>query len=147
MLRLDPSHEADEFLYDEAKKAVRDSQFRLPSEAEYEWIAREGDTVSFACNLDKRYPGTGFFSTLDLENAFGIRRLLSPQWVADAWHETYVAAPSDSRAWTEAGRAGGVLRGALELDPEDTFGVALCLAAYRHYDFADYITLRIARSL
>ncbi|MDC3957340.1 formylglycine-generating enzyme family protein [Polyangium jinanense] len=76
--------------------------FRLLSEAEWEWIAREGGARSWL-----REPPTSISLALDPArdpsphpNAFGVDLLQAGlEFVADAWHEGYAGAPADAIAW------------------------------------------------
>ena len=80
--------------------AIAAHGFRLPSEAEWEWVAREGGARSWIVAAAGKH---GF--ELDRgdapPNAWGISRLKSHhgEIVADGWHPTYDGAPVDSRAW------------------------------------------------
>ncbi|MDI1432373.1 formylglycine-generating enzyme family protein [Polyangium sorediatum] len=76
--------------------------FRLLSEAEWEWIAREGGARAWL-----RDPPASISLALDptrdaspRPNAFGIDLLQTGlEFVADAWHEGYAGAPDDAIAW------------------------------------------------
>lgn len=78
--------------------------FRLPSEAELEWILRDGDRYALtlgATPIPGR-PGQFTFGP----SRWGIERLLVAQWVADDWHPTYEGAPSTSTPWRDGDPAG-----------------------------------------
>jgi len=108
--------------------------YRLPTEAEWEYVARAGTTASrywgdepkLACNYanvrdkyfdcddgyaDKTAPVGSFIA-----NPFGLQDMLGNvwEWVADCWHDSYQGAPVDGSDW-EDGKAcesgGRVLRG------------------------------------
>jgi formylglycine-generating enzyme required for sulfatase activity len=87
--------------------------FRLPSEVELEWLARDGG--GSALTLDARpvpgKPGAFTFGS----SRFGVRDLLWAQWAADDWHDTYEGAPSNSQPWMEGG-ADGVCRNTAAID-------------------------------
>ncbi|MDI1482409.1 hypothetical protein [Polyangium sp. y55x31] len=76
--------------------------FRLLSEAEWEWVAREGGARTWL-----RDPPQSISLALDparepspRPNAFGIDLLEAGlEFVADAWHEGYAGAPADAIAW------------------------------------------------
>jgi formylglycine-generating enzyme required for sulfatase activity/class 3 adenylate cyclase len=101
-------------------------QYRLPSEAEWEYAARGGSTAKYwwgnqaqpglanckGCNepYDPRQPlKVGSF----LPNPFGLYDMGGgvDQWVEDCWHKNYQGAPSDGTAWTDADCSAHVLRG------------------------------------
>jgi formylglycine-generating enzyme required for sulfatase activity/class 3 adenylate cyclase len=100
--------------------------YRLPSEAEWEYAARAGTSgrywwgdkiVSKMANCkgcgepyDPRQPTlVGSFPA----NPLGLHDLAGgvAQWVADCWHPNYQGAPADGSAWTEASCRERVLRG------------------------------------
>lgn len=75
---------------------------RLLSEAEWEWIAREGGARSWLGD-----PPTAISMELDparskapCENGFGMDMVHAGlEFVADAWHKGYEGAPADGVAW------------------------------------------------
>ncbi len=87
---------------------------RLPSEAEWEWVAREGGATRF---VSTRPPEGAFAKTKDVlralrteENGWGVRQLNDEgEIVADAWHPSLAGAPPTSAAW-EPERGPGVTR-------------------------------------
>lgn len=100
--------------------------FRLPSEAEFEWLAREGRGVGFNSDLlhdiDEQTEEDQYWPDHRKLNRFGVRDMFVRQWVADDWHPNYEGAPLTSAAWFN-GDAIGVLRGddkarSFELGPE-----------------------------
>ncbi|MEV5410900.1 hypothetical protein AB0K60_18915 [Thermopolyspora sp. NPDC052614] len=91
---------------------------RLLSEAEWEWMAREGGRESWLSALVRRDPKKAHGVRLDqtptaVENRWGIEQLQSDagEWVADSWHPDFVDAPEEGEAWDPEDRA-GVKRGA-----------------------------------
>lgn len=141
--------------------------YRLPAEAEWEVACRGGTTSPFY---------TGPTLTTDLANYVGLHTyarepegvyrhhttpadLFPPnpfglqdmhgnvwEWCADAWHGTYVGAPSDGSPWEAArpaGHGGRVLRGGCWHDPPN-----LCRSAARlrsePNEPEDYFGFRVA---
>ncbi len=123
--------EAVEFCARLSKKTGRD--YRLPSEAEWEYAARAGTTTPFyfgetitpdLVNYDGNYPyasapkGTYREKTTPVgsfpPNPFGLYDMHGNvwQWLADSWHDNYNGAPSDGSVWESGGnKETRVLRG------------------------------------
>jgi formylglycine-generating enzyme required for sulfatase activity/class 3 adenylate cyclase len=100
--------------------------YRLPSEAEWEYAARGGSVTRYwwgnqpqpgaanckGCNepYDPRQPlKVGSF----LPNPFGLYDMGGgvDQWVEDCWHKNYQGAPTDGSPWPDAECSAHVLRG------------------------------------
>ena len=95
-------------------------QYRLPSEAEWEYVARAGTTTNYCWgnkigkNLancadcgskwdDQKTALVGSF----LPNRFGVYDMFGNvwEWVADPWHNNYTGAPKDGSVWEEGGQS------------------------------------------
>jgi formylglycine-generating enzyme required for sulfatase activity len=132
-------------------------EYRLPSEAEWEYACRAGTTTPFyfgetitgeLANYDvsniyadepkgkyrKETTPVGQFPS----NAFGLYDMHGNvwEWCADDWHDNYEGAPRDGSAWTKNGNDNySPLRGGSWCNYPD-----ICRSAYRYYSSrrADY---------
>ena len=89
--------------------------YRLPSEAEWEYACRAGSSTTFhfgeTITTDlvnhvqdrKQTTDVGNF----MPNAFGLYDMHGNvwEWCFDHWHENYQGAPSDGSAWIEGGKS------------------------------------------
>ena len=121
--------------------------YRLPSEAEWEYACRAGAATPFYVGETittelANYVGEHTFlgepkgvyrhGTTDVgsfpPNAFGLYDMHGNvwEWCIDAWHDDYVGAPGDGRAWEARHAAYRVLRGGCWHDPP-----GLCRSAAR----------------
>lgn len=144
-------------------------EYRLPSEAEWEYVCRAGTTTPFYfgetitgklanyCSQStyaEESPEANRGETSSVgqfpPNAFGLYDIHGNvwEWCADIWHDNYVGAPTDGSAWTEGGNKDrSPLRGGSWLYPADS-----CRSAFRifntfgHDDTNDNIGFRVACS-
>lgn len=129
-------------------------QYRLPSEAEWEYACRAravtpfhfGETITsklanYDASITFAYEPLGEYraKTLSvgsfLPNAFGLYDMHGNvrEWCADAWHDNYEGAPSDGRVWQDTnGNQYRVLRGGSWIDIPQ-----YCRCAFRHLDLLD----------
>jgi formylglycine-generating enzyme required for sulfatase activity len=124
-----------------AKLIAEDEVIRLPSEAEWEYVARAGTQTAFSFGDDRNELGRYAWST---ENAKGNdppvgAKLPNPwglydvhgylwEWCLDTWHEDYRGAPMDGSEWVAGGESRrGVARGGSWKDP-----VEKLTSSYRH---------------
>ncbi len=136
-------------------------QYRLLSEAEWEYAARAGSKTAYFWGDDigkgnanctfcgsewdrKQTAPVGSFKP----NAFGLYDMHGNawEWVEDDWHGNYVGAPADGSLWKEKGSSLRVVRGG------SWFGIPQNLrAAYRSWntpDFRNYnVGFRLSRTL
>jgi formylglycine-generating enzyme required for sulfatase activity len=125
-------HDAIEFCARLSKQTGR--EYRLPSEAEWEYACRAGTTTPFhfgeTITTDlANYDGTRTYGSgpngqyrkqttevgsFKVANAFGLYDMHGNvwEWCLDHWHENYNGAPADGSAWVTGGNASRrVLRG------------------------------------
>ena len=89
--------------------------FRLPSEVEWELVARDGGNATFVHDA-----AAVWFEGAEAtrETFAGARDMGFGEWVADRWHDDYTDAPASSDPWTTGGGP-HVVRGFLPGAPED----------------------------
>jgi formylglycine-generating enzyme required for sulfatase activity len=143
-------YEATEFCKRLSRETKR--EYRLPSEAEWEYACRAGTTTAFhfgetitadlanyratetyADEPKGKYRGkttpVGYFQ---VANAFGLYDMHGNvwEWCVDTWHDNYHVAPTDGSAWIENGNDNrSPLRGGSWY-----FNPDFCRSAFRTYD-------------
>lgn len=100
--------------------------FRLPSEAEWEYACRAGSTTRFFWGDDPTRTDLGNYAWYDQNsggdahdvgtrqpNAWGFHDLCGNvwEWVQDNWHSSYSGAPTDGSAWETEGNTLRAVRG------------------------------------
>lgn len=117
--------------------------FRLPSEAEWEYACRAGATTRFYWGDDPDYEDINdyaWFWDNDMEtynvgtklpNAFGLHDMSGNvwEWCEDDWHGSYTGAPTNGSAWVDSPR--GSLR--VARGGGWYYGGYYCRSAYRSY--------------
>ena len=107
---------------------VTGENYRLLSEAEWEYVARAGTTGPFhtGSTISRDHANYGGSGTLEVgsrleSNPFGLHDVHGNvwEWVEDCWHGNYLGAPQDGRAWTQGGDCGKrVIRGGSWENPQ-----------------------------
>lgn len=143
--------------------------YRLPSEAEWEYVARAGtQTPYFFTNKITNppipwallgqyawYSNTSGGSTHPVgmlkPNQFGLYDIYGNvwEWVADCFHKNYVGAPTDGSAWVTPSRCNGrVIRGASWTSDNPPIDQRSAYRNYNPMDMADNsVGFRIARAI
>lgn len=119
----------DTFARGEASALASDLGFRLPSEAELEWLRRDGTDRTFALDA-AAHPENAARGTAPARMA--VKGLLMSEWAADDFHPSYVGAPEDSSPWL-GGDPAGVYRAGVFLPVQDRVELIQLVAASRSY--------------
>lgn len=146
-------HDAEEFCQRLSKKTGRN--YRLPSEAEWEYACRAGTETPFhfgetlapgLANYDYSIPyatgprglareSTSQVGAFGIANEFGLFEMHGNvwEWCADVWHHNYSGSPADGGAWTAGGDDSlRVVRGGAWFN-----AARLCRSAYRYWGSPD----------
>jgi formylglycine-generating enzyme required for sulfatase activity len=123
--------------------------YRLPTEAEWEYACRAGTTTPFhfgetisselanyGGSAGERRGETTPVEQFGVANAFGLSDMHGNvwEWCQDHWHENYEGAPTDGSAWLEGGDSSRRVRrgGSWIIDPR------FCRSAFRYRYVPDY---------
>jgi formylglycine-generating enzyme required for sulfatase activity len=135
-------------------------QYRLPTEAEWEYAARAGSKSAYSFGDDPSRLGEYAWLSSNSgdkthpvgkkkPNAWGLYDMHGNvwEWVEDEWHDTYERAPADGSAWVgNKSSVGRVMSGGSWYD-----SARYCRAAYRSSYSPDFrngdLGFRLARSV
>lgn len=132
--------------WSDARRLAASHGFRLASEAELEWLARDGGRSAFTLDAARRLEEIGGDSEL-LRSRFGVLDPFETQWAEDDYHPSYEGAPDTSAPWmngTGTGVARGLSRPEYVEEPHQITGL---LAALRTNETQKEACIRFARDL
>ncbi|MCA2700636.1 MAG: SUMF1/EgtB/PvdO family nonheme iron enzyme [Microcystis sp. M179S2] len=157
-------YQATEFCKRLSRETKR--EYRLPSEAEWEYACRAGTktpfhfgetitadlanyraTETYADEFTGKYrrktTPVGYFQ---VANAFGLYDMHGNvwEWCADTWHDNYHVAPTDGSAWTKNGNDNySPLRGGSWCDGPDACRSAVRYSFYRRASYDGSLGFRV----
>ena len=144
---------------------VTGKDYRVLSEAEYEYAARAGSQTRYPWGNDFNLDGkemancNGCGSRWDRKkttpvgsfapNQFGLYDMVGNvwEWTADCWNENYEGAPSNGSAWIEGDCSGRVIRGGSWRDGPGTLRSANRGTSHTDDDRGSNLGFRLARTL
>jgi formylglycine-generating enzyme required for sulfatase activity/serine/threonine protein phosphatase PrpC len=151
----------DAYYYTKWLSEQTGKKYRLPSEAEWEYLAGTGKTTPhwwgfedmpnaahcFGCGtgFDPRKPTKiGSFKP----NPFGLYDTAGnvAEWVADCWHENYNGAPSDGSVWEGGDCVARIARGGAYSSPPDSIRHQK-RDKFKSDQAYDHIGIRVVRDL
>ena len=129
-------------------------EYRLPSEAEWEYACRGGTTTAYhfgqkiaadVANYLQAVRGeTTPVGRFQVVNSFGLYEMhgLVFEWCEDDWHDDYEGAPTDGSAWLGRGGLWSWLKGfgntKVIRSGSWNNGPGICRSAYRFYNSRDF---------
>jgi formylglycine-generating enzyme required for sulfatase activity len=141
---------------------VTGKQYRLLTEAEWEYAARAGTTTRYywgddAATGDANCNGCGGQWKLEQTapvgsfkpNPFGLHDMHGNvwEWVEDSWHETYDGAPSDASAWLQdSDPQYRMIRGGSWRNESENVRSAFRVRRHHQVEF-DTLGFRVARTM
>ena len=129
-------HQAARVDHEMAPQIVARLGARLPSEAEWEWVARAGNRTWLSGDEDTETHAGRVMSSTDLDadaSPWGILGLMWSEWVDDGWHSNYKGAPADARAWEPRLQPETARGGLLDLWPWQVSEAIQCHVTVRSY--------------
>jgi len=134
----------------EAARACAHASARLPSEAEWEYVARAGGSRTWLSGDEAPRAWAERVADGETElHRFEIAGLGWGEWVDDGWHDNYKSAPKVSAAWAPAEWPELRRGGALAIWPWTGVGgeIVLCHAAARDRTLDGLACVRLAIDL